>query len=164
MEEPLLASPEFWVAIAFVIFVAGVFRPMKRAIVTALDARTARIKAQIEEASRLHEEAKSLLAAYERKQREAMKESASIVAQAKREAEAFRNKAAADLAASLSRREKMALDRIAQAESEALRQVRNAAVDIATAATRELLAKHLDERKAAQLVDLALAELPSRFH
>jgi F-type H+-transporting ATPase subunit b len=164
MEEPLLASPEFWVAVAFVIFVAGVFRPAKRAVVSALDARAARIKTDLDEASRLHEEAKALLAAYERKQREAIKESADMIAQAKREAEGFRKKFAADLAASLSRREKMAQDRIAQAESDALRQVRFAAVDIAAAAIRELLVKHLDERKAGQLIDQALAELPTRFH
>ena len=155
---------EFWVAIAFVIFAIGVYRPIKKALVTALDARAERIRSEIEEASRLHEEAKSLLASYERKQREAAKEAAEIVNQAKKESESLRRRTTEDLEAALSRREKMGLDRIAQAEAEAVRQVRDAAVDIAAAATRKLLREKVDGAKAAELIDQALAELPKKFH
>ena len=103
---------EFWVAIAFVIFAVGIYRPIRKALVTALDARAERIRSEIEEASRLHEEAKSLLASYERKQREAAKEAAEIVASARNEAETARRKAAEDLTATLERREQMAMDRL----------------------------------------------------
>jgi F-type H+-transporting ATPase subunit b len=164
MEPAFYATREFWVAVAFVIFAVAVFRPVKRALITALDARAARIKSEIDEASKLREEAKALLASYQRKQREAAREAVEIVAGAKKEAEVLRRKAADDLAASLSRREKMAADRIAQAEAEALFQVRNAAVDIAAAATRKLLSETLDAGRAAKLIDAALAELPARFH
>lgn len=155
---------EFWVAIAFVIFAIGVYRPIKKALVTALDARAERIRGEIEEASRLHEEAKSLLASYERKQREAAKEAAEIVSQAKKESESIRRRTAEELEAALSRREKMGLERIAQAEAEAVREVRDAAVDIAAAATRKLLREKVDGAKAAELIDQALSELPKKFH
>lgn len=155
---------EFWVAIAFAIFVIAVFRPIRRALIGALDARTARIKTEIEEAAKLREEAKSLLAAYQRKQREAAKEAADLAAHARSEADAARRKAAQDLATTLSRREQMAMDRIAQAEAQALQQVRDAAVDVAAAATKRLMAEHIDGKKAESLIDQALAELPAKFH
>jgi len=162
--QPFYTTREFWVAVAFVIFVIAVFRPIRKALTTALDARAARIRAEIEEATKLREEAKALLATYQRKQRDAVKEAADLVSHAKSEAEAARRKAAQELAATLARREQMAMDRIAQAESQALQQVRNAAVDVAAAATKRLMAEHIDGRKAEALIDQALAELPAKFH
>lgn len=162
--HPFYTTREFWVAVAFVIFVVGVFRPIRKALTAALDARAARIKAEIEEATKLREEAKALLASYQRKQRDAVKEAADLVSRAKSEAEAARRKAAQELAATLGRREQMAMDRIAQAESQALQQVRNAAVDVAAAAAKRLMTEHIDGRKAETLIDQALAELPAKFH
>jgi len=162
--HPFYTTREFWVAIAFVIFVIAVFRPLRKGLTTALDARAARIKAEIEEATKLREEAKALLASYQRKQRDAVKEAADLVGRAKAEAEAARRKAAQELAATLARREQMAMDRIVQAESQALQQVRNAAVDVAAAAVKRLMSEHIDGRKAETLIDQALAELPARFH
>lgn len=155
---------EFWVAVAFVIFVIAVYRPVRNALVKALDARAERIRAEIDEAARLHEEAKTLLASYERKQREAAKESAEIIEQAKKEADSLRRRGTEELEASLKRREKMGLDRIAQAEAEAVQEVRDAAVDIAAAATRKLLSENVDAKKAESLIDSALKELPQKFH
>lgn len=155
---------EFWVAVAFVIFVIAVYRPIRGALVKALDARAAQIRSEIDEAARLYEEAKTLLASYERKQREAAKEAREIVTQAKKEAESLRQRSSQELEASLSRREKMGLDRIAQAEAEAVQQVRDAAVDIAAAATRKLLRETIDAKKAGTLIDSALEELPQKFH
>lgn len=155
---------EFWVAVAFFIFVAAVYRPITRALFGALDARAERVRAEIDEAARLHEEAKTLLASYERKQREAAKEAAEIVGQAKKEAESLRRRTAEELEASLSRREKMGLERIAQAEAEAVQEVRGVAVDIAAAATRKLLSESVDAKKAETLIDSALKELPEKFH
>jgi F-type H+-transporting ATPase subunit b len=161
--ESLLASPEFWVAIAFVLFVAGAYRPLKKAIVGALDARSARIRAELEEATRLREEANSALAAYQRKQREAAREAQEIVAFAEKEAAQIKVKAQADLDAALARREQMALDRIARAEAQALQEVRNMAVDVAIAATRRLLAQGMDQARAEALVAEAIAELPKKL-
>ena len=155
---------EFWVAVSFVIFVIAIYRPIRNALVKALDARAERIRSEIDEAARLHEEAKTLLASYERKQREAAKEAAEIVTQAKKETESLRRRLGTELEASLSRREKMGLDRISQAQQEAVQQVRGAAVDIAAAATRKLLRETIDAKKAETLIDSALEELPGKFH
>lgn len=160
----LWSQPEFWLAIAFAAFVGLVARPLGRAIGGALDGRSVAIAKEIDEAAKLRDEAQALLAAYQRKSRDALKEAEDIIAQAEAEARRIQTDAAAELQASLKRREQMAIDKIAQAEARALEDVRNAAVDVALAATRELIEKSLDEDKSKALVEDAIRELPKRLH
>jgi len=160
----LLHSAEFWVLIAFLILLAAVFKKVSATLTSGLDARAARIKAQLDEAEKLREDAQSLVAEYQRKQRAASQEAEAIVAQAKSEAERMRQQAHADLEQALKRRQQQALDKIAQAEAEALEEVRNQAVDLALAASARLLAESLDDTKAASLLDEAIEELPGKLH
>jgi F-type H+-transporting ATPase subunit b len=160
----VLYSAEFWVFIAFLILVGVAFRKVSAALAGGLDARGARIKAQLDEAEKLREDAQSLLAEYQRKQRAAAQEAEAIVAQAKSEAQRMREHAQSDLEQALQRRQQQALDKIAQAEAEAVSEVRNQAVDLALAASARLLADNLDEARAARLVDEAIKELPEKLH
>ncbi len=152
----MFSSPEFWVAVAFVIFVAAVSRPMSRAIFTALDARGERIRIEIDEAQALREEAQKLLADSKRTHRDAIKESEEILVHAKIEAERLREQIQLDMDAALRRREQSALDKIAQAEATALRDVRNQAVEVALSATAKLIAETLDHEKHAAIVDQSI--------
>ena len=154
----------FWVLIAFVIFVAFMVWKARGAVTGALDARAEAIRSEIEEAQRLREEAQSLLADYQRKQRDALQEAEGMLRAAEEEAARLRARAEEDLAAALKRREQQALDRIAQAEAAAQAEVRNTAIDLAVSATRKLLEDRLDEKKAAGLVDRAIDELPGKLH
>jgi F-type H+-transporting ATPase subunit b len=159
-----LSAPETWVAVAFVILVVLLWKPAQRALLSALDARAARIERELSEAARLREEAQALLAQYQRKHRDAMKESEAILVRAKAEADRLSQQAASDLAASLKRREELALQRIAQAEQQAAADVRAAAVDVAIAATEKLLAEKLEGAKGDALIDQAIRELPAKLH
>ena len=155
---------EFWVALAFVIFAAAVYRPVGRMILAALDARGAKIREELDEAVRLREEAQALLAQYERQQSAAAAEAARILGHAGDEAARQAKHAAEALEAALERRKQQAMDRIARAEEEALAEVRSAAVDIAVGATRKLLAGRLDAKRRAALIDEAIAELDKQLH
>jgi F-type H+-transporting ATPase subunit b len=159
-----LRNPEIWVAVAFVIFVGAAAKPIGRAIGKALDARAARIKAQLDEARALREEAQRLLADYERKQREALQEAEAIVGRAREEGERIRREAAANLDAAFARREKMAMDKIAQAEAQAVADVRNQAVDVAMAAAAKLLKANVDAGKGDELIAAAIVELDRKLH
>lgn len=159
-----LGEAEFWVAVGFVILVAAVFKPIKRSLLASLDARAATIKAELDEAERLSAEALALLTEYQKKQGEALAEAEAILRHAAEEAERSRAQAGAELAASLKRREQQATDRIAQAEAKAADEVRARAVELALAATRRLIEDNLDDKRAAALVDRAIAELPQRLH
>jgi F-type H+-transporting ATPase subunit b len=158
-----ISQGEFWVLIAFILFVGFMVWKARKAIVGGLDARAARIKTEIDEARRLREEAQALLADYQKKQREALGEAQAMVKQAEEESQRLRAKAETELAAALKRREQQALDRIAQAEAQALADVRNLAADLAMAATRKILIDKLDPAKAEALVSDAIAELPRRL-
>jgi F-type H+-transporting ATPase subunit b len=156
----LLADPEFWVLIAVVIFVIAVWKPAGRAIGGLLDARANRIAGELDEARRLRDEAEALLAEYQKKQREAEADAQAIVAHARDEAELVATQSARDLEQALERRSRLAEERIAQAEAKAVSEIRAAAVDVAIAAAREVIAGELDESRSAALVDAAITALP----
>ena len=160
----LLHSPEFWVAIGFIILVGAIAKPMSKALTSMLDARSTRIKQTLDEAAQLREEAQHLLAEYQRKQRNAMRETEELLAKAKAESERFAADAMVKLEIALQRREEMAHEKITRAESEALQQVREIAVDVAVAAAQKLIAEKLDNDGRNKLVDAAISELPEKLH
>ena len=160
----IFSQPEFWVLVAFVIFVAGVWKPAGKAIAAVLDGHAQKVKTELQEARRLREEAQRTLADYQRKQAEALAEAKEIVAHAAAEAERMKANAATELTQQIARRRQQALDRIAQAEAQALADVRAVAVDVAMAATRKLIESNLDPARATALIDQAAAELPQRLH
>jgi len=161
--EAFYESPEIWVAVAFVIVVAGISRPLTRWVGGALDDRAETIKTQIDEAVRLREEAQELLASYERKQRDAAAEAEEIVERARKEADRLGKRAAEDLEKALKRRRQLAMERIARAEAEALDEVRGVAVDVALDATRRLLAEKVSGKRADAMIDAAIKELPEKL-
>lgn len=160
----MLRDPEFWILVAFVVFVVLVWKPGARAIGKLLDDRAEKIRSDLDRAAKLRDEAQALLADYQKKQRDALQEAAAIVAAAKAEAERLSAQAAVELETSLKRREQMALQRIAQAEQQALADVRAAAVDVAIAATGKLLAERLDAAKQDALIDGAIKGLPATLN
>ncbi len=161
---PFYTEAAFWVGVAFFLVVALAFKPVLKAMGAGLDARAAKIKSRIDEALKLREEAQEMLALYQRKQRDAMKEAEEIIAHAKAEAERLAKQSAADLEEQLKRRETQALERIAQAEAQALREVQNLAVDVAIDAARDVLAQSVTPVQAGVLLDSAIAELPQKLH
>ena len=160
----MLSTPEFWVAVGFVILVAGVARPAWRGITQGLDARSERIRQTLDEAQNLHEEAQHLLAEYQRKQRDSAREAEQMIEQVRREAERLREEAVENLERTIERRKTLASEKIAQAEADAVRAVRDAAVDIAIAATVRVIGERLDADRAAGLVDDAVKDLPRHLN
>ncbi|EKV32596.1 ATP synthase B chain [Caenispirillum salinarum AK4] len=157
-------DPTFWVAVAFILVIVAFFRPVARALTASLDTRAEQIRTKLEEARKLREDAQALLAEYQRKQRDAMSEAEDIIAHARTEADRIRAESEQALEDSIKRREKQAMDRIAHAEAEAMRQVRNQAVDVAVAAAGKLLQENMPADKADALVDQTIKDLPNKLH
>lgn len=160
----LFGEAEFWVLIAFVIAMAIVVWKARGAMLGMLDRRAEKIKAELDEARRLAEEAQKALAQHQLRQRDALKEAEAIVAQARAEAERAAQEGRKDLAAALERRKRLATEKLALEEQKAQNEVRAAAVDIAVAAVRRILAEDLDAQRRAALVDQAIAALPETLH
>ncbi|MBC7104090.1 MAG: ATP F0F1 synthase subunit B, partial [Parvibaculum sp.] len=135
-----------------------------RTIAGSLDKRAADIAAELDEARRLREEAQQLLASYQRKQREAMKEAEDIISQAKAEAEQLAKETRANMEAQVERRTKLAEDKIAQAETQAVNDVRSAAAEVAIGAARRVIAGKVDAGADAKLIEKSIADLASKLH
>jgi len=160
----IFSSAEFWALIAFLIFIAAVFQPARRALTGALDQRIERIKRQVEDAKSLREEAQTTLTTYQHQQQQAVEEANTIIEQAREDAERHRKVAETKLKTMLQAQELQALEKINQAEAAALRAVREAAVNLAITATSDLLAKKLDGQEGNALVDAAIQELNQRLN
>lgn len=159
----LFHDPEFWVAVACAIFIVLVWRPARKSLLGSLDERAGRIRNELDEAQRLRTEAEQLLAEYQRKQREAAAEAEAVVVHAREEAERIAAQSARDLEAALARRQRLAEERIAQAEAKAVDEIRAAAVDVAIAAARDVIAAETDEARGGAFIDAAIAALPQRL-
>jgi F-type H+-transporting ATPase subunit b len=160
----LFRDPEFWVLLAVAIFVVAVWKPARRTIVGALDARALRIREELGAAAKLRDEAQQALAAYQRQQQQGATEAQSIISHAKDEAERIAAQSLRDLEETLRRRQLLAQERIAQEEAKALAEIRAIAVDVAISASRRVIADSLDETRSAALIDQAIAALPRQLH
>jgi F-type H+-transporting ATPase subunit b len=160
-----LAQAEFWVAVAFVIFVGVlIYAGAHRTIIEALDRRSARIKADLDEARRLREEAQALLAQYQGKQRDAEREAAAIIAEAQAEAERVAAEARVKSEDFIARRTKLAETKIGQAEAQAVADVRAAAADAAVAAAETILRESAKGKVADDLIAKGIAEVKAKLN
>ncbi len=160
-----LRNTDFVVTIAFLIFIGIlVYYKVPKLIGGLLDKRAEGIRADLEEAKRLREEAQEIYASYERRQREVKGQADEIVANAKREAIAQADKAKADLETSIQRRLKAAEEQIASAENDAVRAVRDSAVATAVSAASTVLRQQgvVSDRSAG--IDAAINEVAQRLH
>ncbi|WP_339614088.1 F0F1 ATP synthase subunit B [uncultured Parvibaculum sp.] len=161
----MLMQGEFWVLLGLIVFIGIIIYMRVPAMLTkSLDERGAGIAKELDEARRLREEAQQVLASYQRKQREAMKEAEDIVAQAKVEAEAMAKETRENLNAQVERRTQMAEQKIAQAEVQAMNEVRAVAADVAIEAARRLIAEKVDTSKDAEIIEKSIADLTTKLH
>jgi F-type H+-transporting ATPase subunit b len=160
-----LHNTDFVVLIAFIVFVGVLlYAKVPAKIATLLDARAAQIKAELDEARALREEARAILASYDKKQKEVQEQSERIIASAKEEAQAAAAKAKDDLKASIARRLAAAVDQIASAEAKAISAVRERAVQVAVAAAGDVLAGQMTADAASGSIDAAIAQVDARLH
>ncbi|MEL6432667.1 MAG: F0F1 ATP synthase subunit B [Pseudomonadota bacterium] len=160
-----LANTDFVVLIAFLLFVGVlVYLKVPGLLGGLLDKRAEGIKSELDEARALREEAQSLLASYERKQKEVKEQADRIVAAAKEEASEAAELVKKDLAVSIDRRIKAAEDQIASAEAGAVKDVRDQAITVAVAVAREVVAKSMSAADGKSLIDGAISEVEAKLH
>jgi F-type H+-transporting ATPase subunit b len=160
-----IQTPDFWVAVAFVIFIGGlVFLGVHKTIIDTLDKRRGRIQSELDEAARLKAEALALLAEYRQKTANAEKEAAAIIEGAKADAERLASEAHAKLEDFVTRRTKMAETKIAQAEAQALAEVRNIAADVAAGAAEKVLALTAKGAVAEQLIARGIDDVKKKLN
>ena len=160
----IFSDPAFWVGVAFVLFFVLAGKAMWKRVSDMLDKRTAAIVKALDDAQRLRDEALQAKQEAERTLSQATTEGGAILQHAREEAERMQAKAAASLQAAVALREQQALDRIAQSETAATKQVRDTAVDVALSATRALLREQVGASRSEAMITEAIGELPRRLH
>ena len=160
-----LQNTNFVVLIAFILFIAVLlYLKVPSLLGGMLDKRAEGIKSELDEARALREEAQTLLASYERKQKEVQEQADRIVAHAKEEASEAAEQAKEDLKGSIARRLQAAEDQIASAEAGAVKEVRDRAVTIAVAAAKDVIAKQMTAADGNKLIDDAIGEVEAKLH
>lgn len=160
-----LGNTDFVVLIAFLIFVGIlVYAGVPAKLGGLLDGRADTIRSELAEARALRDEAQTLLASFERKKKDVQEQADRIVANARDEANAAAAEAREELKRSIERRLATATDRITSAEQDAVRAVREQAIQVAVAAAGDLLARQMTPDTAAQTIDASIAEVGKRLH
>jgi F-type H+-transporting ATPase subunit b len=160
-----LGNTNFIVSLGFLIFVGILlYAKIPAMLAGMLDRRAAQIRAELDEARSLREEAKSILAQYERKKKDVQDQADRIVANAREEATRAAAEAKDELKRSIARRLAAAEDRISAAEKAAVREVRETAVSVAVAAAGDLMAKQMTAEAATGAIDAAIAQVGAKLH
>lgn len=160
-----LGNTDFIVLLAFILFIAVlVYFKVPGMLTGMLDKRADGIRAELDEARALREEAQTLLASYERKQKDVQAQADRIVETARTEARTSAEQAKRDLERSIERRLAGAEDQIASAEAAAIREVRDQAATVAVAVAREVIAKEISAAQANKLIDESIATVQAKLH
>ena len=157
--EPFYLEAEFWVGMAFVLVVVGLFRPVGAALLKLLKGRGESIAARLREAVSLKEEAQKLLADYERKFRGVEKEVSDIVARSEREVEAIKKETLSKLDAEIALKERDAKLRLKASEESAAQEISEKTANLTISVVKKILADRLDKDAASQLIDASIERL-----
>ncbi len=161
----MLFEPETWVALAFLVFVLGLgYIGVHRMLAKSLDERAGRIKAELDEARKLKDDAAQLLADYRRKRGEAEREAQEIIAGAKAEAERLAIEAKIKIEEFVARRTQRAEVKNAQAEAQAAADVRSAAAEAAVAAAAKVLSQEMQSKLAGELIAKGIEDIRKKLN
>ncbi|MEX0759957.1 MAG: F0F1 ATP synthase subunit B [Tistlia sp.] len=160
----MLGSEYTWLTLSLLAILGLIVWKGTKPILASLDARGERIRRELEEAQALREEAQKLLADSKRRQRDAIEEAKQILEHARHESERMRVAAQQELEESIERRRTMAEEKIRQAETDALNQVRNRAVDAAVAAAARLIAENLDEARISEVNARSIQDVAAKLN
>jgi F-type H+-transporting ATPase subunit b len=152
-------EPSFWVAAAFFLFVLAVFKPVGRILINALDARSAKIQKELDEARSLMEEAQALLASYQRRQSEAAEEAQNIIKSAEAEARQIIVEAEKNLEESLNKKIQVYMQKISTYEHSVLQELRVNLIDVAVGTVRSIMKENVKKEVSEELVQNAINEM-----
>ena len=148
-----------WVALGFAIFVVLVWKKAGAALREMLDARSDKIRTELEEAEALRKEAKAQLDSFKGLKKEAEEEAKNIIANANLAAKRIRENAAAKAEENIARREAQAAQKIKASEAAMVGEIKSKTAHLAAQAARQIITDKLDEKTALQLIDQSVEQI-----
>jgi F-type H+-transporting ATPase subunit b len=159
-----LYDTAFWYLVSFLGFAAIIWKYGKPALMNYIDNRIEEIREEIATAENLRVEAQSMLAQYQRKHKDAVKDADQILATAKKQAAEIQKQAEKELDETIARREKQLSERLERMEENAKEEIRQYAASLAITATGEIISKTLDKKANEKLVDAAIKGVSENIH
>ncbi|MBS0272244.1 MAG: ATP synthase F0 subunit B [Proteobacteria bacterium] len=153
----MFSTPEFWVCIAFFLFLGAAGKKAYLFLTATLDEHRQKVTQQLEEAQRLHDEALSLLNSYKKKYEEALEQAEKIISFAEAEAQEFKKASEQEFENFIKQKENLLLGRIANETEEAKAKLKDQVADEALKIVERLILKEIKEKK--KLTTAALKEV-----
>lgn len=160
----LLTDSHVWFVISFLVFLGVAWKLGRGAVLAVLDGKIEAIKKDIETAENLRVEAQELLAQYQRKQRDALKDAEEIIENARKHSEENRKAAEAELEETMARREQQLKERLVRMEQAAIQEIKSYAAELALSATTQIITDKLDKKTNEKLVDQAIKDVGNNIH
>lgn len=160
----LLLDSAIWLLVSFLIFCFILVKFGKAAFTALLDSRIEEIKKDLETSENLRVEAQELLAQYQRKHRDALKEAEQVVATAESHASEIRKNAEKDLQETIERREKQLKERIASMEADAISEIKKHAANLAVHAAEQIVINNMDKKTASKLIENTISQSDKNLH
>lgn len=162
--QHILMDEYFWLTLSFLLFGGIVIKFGLPVFNAMLDKRIQEIKSNLETAERLRVEAQEMLAQYQRKQRDAVKESEKIIADAKISAKKFQENVESEMAESMKRREIQLQERLQRMEQAAVQRIQSYAAELAISAATQIAIEKLDKKADSKLIDQSIANIENSLH
>ena len=157
----MFTDPQFWVAVAFFIFVAVIFNPVRKMLTSNLDTQIKQIKIRIDEAENLKNETQITLSEIKQRQNEVQKEIELIHKDAKNKIIKIEETTEQKLNNQIQKRQVLALAKIDQLTRDANHEIQQHIISTAIEAAITLLQKKLDINEKENLINVSINELNS---
>ena len=156
-----LEQETVWVALAFFIFIALIWKKASKAVSTILDDRSILIQNELREAKSLKEEAMEELRISLQMQKNSSEEFNQIIKEAKEAAKKIKDDADIKSLEIIKRREEQAKQRIMAFENEAIKAIKRVSGTVAIESAKIYIKTHLDKKENVNLITKASNEIKS---
>jgi len=157
----MFSDPQFWVAIAFIIFILAIFNPVRKILNSSLDTKIKEIKESIEEAENLKNDTQVTLSEIKKRQNEVELEIKEIHLNSKNKIKILESQAQIKLSEQNSKRESLAKAKIEQMVRDANLMVKQHITQTAINAAVIVLEKKLNAEEKQNLINQSIKDLES---
>ena len=155
----MLSDPQFWVAIAFVIFLLAIFNPIRKNLGSSLDKKIEEIKHTIEEAEGLKSATQVTLSEIKKRQNDVQLEVETMHSNAKEKIEILESQAKEKINEQISKRELLATTKIEQMIRDTNTSIQQHITQTSIEAAVTLLEKKLNQDEKQNLINQSLKDL-----
>ena len=157
----MFSDPQFWVFIAFIIFVGAIFNPVRKILSTGLDTKIKEIKESINQAEKVKNDSQVTLSEIKKRQNEVKDTINSINQEAKDKIKRIESNANAKLKEQIDKRNASASLKIDQITRDAKTEIQQYIIQTAITATIDILKKKLNDQEKQKLINQSINELSS---